>query len=80
MLPDSFSVSCPSVSTASFSPGHSLPALSAPTVMHTCPRWGMALPDSSSAAGIFLSRSSCCMFLARTSPPHSTSTPYPAVR
>ncbi len=73
-------VNCPSVSTASFSAGHSQPADSAPTVIRSSPGFGMAAPFRSSTAEMLRSSKSRSRFFARTSPPQSTSTALPVFR
>ena len=73
-------VSWPSVSTASFSAGHSLPADRAPRERRTSPAAGMAAPLRSRVAGMPFSSSSRWRFFARVSPPQSTSTALPEER
>ena len=79
-LPDRARVSCPSVRTASFRAGHSLPADSAPTETSVWPGAGTASPSSARAAGIWRRWRNSCILRQRTAPPQSTSTPKPAVR
>ena len=79
-LPASGVVSSPSVSTASCRAGYSHPADSVPSVMSTTFRTGERSPSRSSTAGILRASSSSSRFLARTCPPHSTTTRQPPVR